>query len=59
MKVEEVSALERAVGDKSRSPDFHYYPGIAQFRFGDQPMEMFWHDDISVDHEAVLLARFF
>jgi hypothetical protein len=37
----------------------HHARRIADFRFRDEQMKMFWHDDISVDDEAVLAAGFF
>jgi hypothetical protein len=44
---------------KSFFDDFHDHRGVADFGLGDEPVEMFGHEDISVDHEAVLAAGLF
>jgi hypothetical protein len=34
----------------------HHHRGIAHFRFGDEQMKVLGHEDISVNHKAVLAA---
>ena len=39
--------------------DLHDHRGVAEFGLGDEPVEVFGHEDVSVDHEAVFAAGLF
>jgi hypothetical protein len=44
---------------KTLFDNFHDYRGIAHFRFGDEQVKVFGHEDISVHDKTVLATRFF